>query len=68
MLQHRTYHETLKVGHERGDFLRVEGAVAGQAFQHVNAAERFQVGFLVRPGGFEPLAFRVGELRQGGVD
>ena len=30
--------------HERGDFLRVEGAVAGQAFQHVNAAERFQVG------------------------
>ena len=23
---------------------------------------------LVRPGGFEPLAFRVGELRQGGID
>ena len=24
--------------------------------------------FLVRPGGFEPLAFRVGELRQDGVN
>ena len=24
--------------------------------------------FLVRPGGFEPLAFRVGELRQSGID
>ena len=23
---------------------------------------------LVRPGGFEPLAFRVGELRQGSID
>ena len=22
----------------------------------------------MRPGGFEPLAFRVGELRQGGID
>ena len=26
-----------------------------------------QGDFLVRPGGFEPLAFRVGELRQGSV-
>ena len=27
-----------------------------------------KVLLLVRPGGFEPLAFRVGELRQGGID
>ncbi len=25
-------------------------------------------GFLVRPTGLEPAAFRVGELRQGGID
>uniref|UniRef100_UPI003FEF1E54 hypothetical protein n=1 Tax=Gemmiger formicilis TaxID=745368 RepID=UPI003FEF1E54 len=27
-----------------------------------------KVLLLVRPGGFEPLAFRVGELRHGGID
>ena len=27
-----------------------------------------QGDFLVQPGGFEPLAFRVGELRQDGID
>ena len=27
-----------------------------------------QCAFLVRPGGFEPLAFRVGELRQARTD
>ena len=30
--------------------------------------ELYRGPFLVRPGGFEPLAFRVGELRQGSVD
>ena len=35
---------------------------------HKKRAAPHKVLLLVRPGGFEPLAFRVGELRQGGID
>ena len=33
-----------------------------------DAVRQYSDLFLVRPGGFEPLAFRVGELRQGSID
>ena len=38
-----------------------------KSMQNKRAAP-YKVLLLVRPGGFEPLAFRVGELRQDGID